>query len=321
MFQGRHEQNCGAFCGRDLFCCAAILLLLLTCGCGNMGGDDPRAVALVQQHLTPAQKRIVTDKTGERHIVMLGLHGKDAEILLPHLSGLPQLSELGVAIHDINPEQLKTIAALDSLESLSIRCEDEDLKYLQPLTNLRRLNLSGPITDAGLKYLAPLQNLRKLDLGLTEVKGPGFAELGPLPKLEWLDLHATPLDDRAIPSIVANFKMLKRLNISGTNITPAGLMQLADLHWLSNIAPPEDIIRPGENWRDQGVERMALMLEFHKAHTASKQKARAAGIEVPSVHRGPFSNAADLLEALRLKEERRQNESDAAVEQNDSEAK
>ena len=55
---------------------------------------------------------------------------------------------------------------------------DDDLVYLEPLSELAILDLSGaPITDAGLAHLKGLKNLRHLNLTNTGVTDRGMADL------------------------------------------------------------------------------------------------------------------------------------------------
>jgi hypothetical protein len=55
---------------------------------------------------------------------------------------------------------------------------DDDLVYLEPLTELTMLDLSGaPITDAGLEHLKGLKNLRYLTLANTGVTSQGMKDL------------------------------------------------------------------------------------------------------------------------------------------------
>ncbi len=85
-------------------------------------------------------------------------------------------------------------------------------------------------------------------------------------------------------------------------------MLLADLHWLETLSPPANIVGPDPKMGETKQERrrlekvrqrtrMILMNKFHDAHVASKQKARAAGSDVPPDHRSPFGVAKRMLEA------------------------
>jgi hypothetical protein len=48
-----------------------------------------------------------------------------------------------------------------------------------------------------------------------------------LPALDWIELGQTPLDDRAVPHLLA-LKGLKQLNVAGTKLSAAGLKQLRE---------------------------------------------------------------------------------------------
>ena len=44
--------------------------------------------------------------------------------------------------------------------------------------------------------------------------------------------------------VAANFPNLKRFDFEETNVTPDGLMQLVDLHWLETIGTPRNMAGP-----------------------------------------------------------------------------
>ncbi len=85
-------------------------------------------------------------------------------------------------------------------------------------------------------------------------------------------------------------------------------MQLVDLHWLETIGPPDKIVGPDPKTGKTKEERrrlehlrdrawLEIAVKFREAHTASKRKARAAGIDVPPDQIGPFGGAKNALES------------------------
>lgn len=77
------------------------------------------------------------------------------------------------------------------------RISDDDLKLLQPLRNLRKLDLEEtPITDAGLKHLADLTSLEYLDLEETRVTDAGMEHLKGLKNLRVINLDDTRVTRR-----------------------------------------------------------------------------------------------------------------------------
>jgi len=252
-------------------------------------GDDSDTVALIEKHVAPVAIKREEDDRGIERIVSVSIpNAKSALEVLPHLGNLEYLKTLKIGYKRLQNEDLRTLPALP------------DLEYFGTGLN--------PLSDEGLKYLASMKGLQRLNLMGSKVRGPGLAYLKGFNQLEWLELHSTPVDDSAIPHIVENFPRLKRLSLANTNVTPKGLMQLADLHWLETLGPPADMIGPDptvgetrdERRRLEKVRqraRMVLMNKFSEAHIAAKQRARAAGLDVPPDHRSPFRVAKQMLEA------------------------
>jgi len=284
-------------------------------GCGN-SAENPKAIALLKKHGTVG---IFDEK-----IWLVSLHEKagvgrgDTDELILALKEIEGLGELRINGNALKKKHLQSIAALPHLTVLRLRgcgLDDKALEVIKEMSNLKWLGITHtPITDEGLKHLAQLRKIKRLELPKTKIRGPGLAHLKGFDQLEWLGLGSTPLDDSGIPHIVANFPKLKRLQLDETNITPDGLMQLVDLHWLQNLAPPSDML-PRKHMQAQGEERTrllqeerkarkALMLKFDTAHLASKRKARAAGMEVPSDTLLPFSSQ-ELIEQIEREEKLR----------------
>lgn len=256
---------------RKLALCVLLAILFpVTNGCAQ--GDDPEVVALLKKHEPAVNLKTFADEKGAVWITRVSL-GNDRSALevLPHLDKLSHLRVLDIGCDNLS---------------------NQDLKTLPELPQLQRLVLGQtPISDEGLKYLAQMTDLRLLDLTMTKVEGKGFKYLGMLTKLETLYLTGSSLNDSAMPYIVKNFKRLRRFDFDETKVTPAGLMQLAELHWLTNIAPPDDILGPEDDSKKQHELRREFIRKYVEVYNESKRKARAAGEDVPPDTTGPFGLA------------------------------
>jgi hypothetical protein len=133
----------------------------------------------------------------------------DALIALRELHARIELNESGEPISldlldsPVVDGQLEHLSQLASLEFVYLsgltRITDAGLKYLQELTSLKELDISGSavsperrtITDAGLEYLRNLGNLEKLNLDRTEVTDEGLRHLILLTHLRVLSLKET----------------------------------------------------------------------------------------------------------------------------------
>jgi hypothetical protein len=117
---------------------------------------------------------------------------------------------------------------IQSGEMLCFRFEsaEEDLKYLQQLSDLRELELSGPnVTDAGLTYISELLELQHLDLAEAAVSDAGLGYLARLRNLHYLSLRNTRVSDSGIKHLVG-LEGLRELDLSETNVTDSGLFDL-----------------------------------------------------------------------------------------------
>jgi len=115
-----------------------------------------------------------------------------------------------------------------------------------------------------------------------------------------------------MPHIVANFKNLKRLSLNSdeVKVTPDGVMQLADLHWLLQIGLPNDFVGPNPSDASSSEERNRLIQErqlakraFHlryaKAYYASRLRSLEAGEKVPLYWQYPFGHLDGMDEIVR----------------------
>lgn len=106
-------------------------------------------------------------------------------------------------ITDAGLEGLSTFPNLTSLHILNCPdVTDVGLKYIEPLSNLRRLDLRGSaITDQGLAHISDLKELRELSLKRTAISDDGLSHLYELANLEWLSLSNTSVTDDAIKAL------------------------------------------------------------------------------------------------------------------------
>ncbi|HEV3003157.1 MAG TPA: hypothetical protein VGX78_01795 [Pirellulales bacterium] len=184
---------------------------------------------------------------------------------LRNLNNLRDLRELRLSVTkltDAGLDQLTGLARLESLELAGTAITDEGLEQFRCLAQLRSLDLNSlPITDAGLVHLAKLTQLQSLNLRGTKVLGPGLAHLrglhrlnelfldgtsvgdvslaplGELQSLDALGLGRTKITDDGVARLAAFVPKISRLDVSGCQITDAGLEHIGKLHnWILNLA-------------------------------------------------------------------------------------
>ena len=131
-----------------------------------------------------------------------------------HLIGLRELKTIHLDHSHITDESLRTLAALPSLEEMSLqnhRFTDKGLSYLTDKHSLRRLcvGLGGTqITDQGLIYLKGLHNLELLDLQGAKVTDAGLEHLKGMMNLKDLWLGSTEASGTALQQALPNCKIV-----------------------------------------------------------------------------------------------------------------
>ena len=70
---------------------------------------------------------------------------------------------------------------IQSISLARVPFDDAQLKHLETLAELEKLNLDGSdVSDAGLEAVGRLSNLRELSLSFTSISDRGLAYLAPL---------------------------------------------------------------------------------------------------------------------------------------------
>ena len=139
---------------------------------------------------------------------------------------------------DEGTECLKRLPDLEVLEFNCTQISDAGLANLAGLARLKELFLKYEqpdklrVTDAGLEYLNSLTNLQILDLSGTQVTGSGLEYLTNLTNLRHLLLENTQVTDAGLEHLIG-LKNLESLDLSGTQVTDAGLVKLQGISRLS----------------------------------------------------------------------------------------
>ncbi|MGH9869763.1 MAG: C45 family autoproteolytic acyltransferase/hydrolase [Candidatus Polarisedimenticolia bacterium] len=180
-----------------------------------------------------------TVKREGKRVVSVGL-GKvsDLETVLPLLTRLPDLEEVGLGNPAATVAHVRALRGLPKLRSLGLMgapIGDEALEVLGSLTALSVLNISGTkVTDAGLAHLKGLAKLEYLGLKETAVTDAGLAHLKDLGGLNQLNLADTRVTDAGLVHL-AGLRRLESINLSNDHVTDVGLEHLARLPGLAGI--------------------------------------------------------------------------------------
>ncbi len=136
------------------------------------------------------------------------------------------------------------------------RVTDADLKHLNGLTELLRLNLNeAAITDAGLETLTGLTQLQELTIRFTEISGPGLEHLKGLRQLRRLTLYSTQIADTGLGHLTG-LTQLQSLDLGWTQVSDNGLMQLKGLTQLRSL------VLDGWGVTDAGLEHLTGLTQL-----------------------------------------------------------
>src|SRR5262245_8361074 len=119
------------------------------------------------------------------------------ESALASLRGLKCVTNLTFDNEDVTDDSLAVLDGLINLNALVLlECKQvtgTGFSVLPKLTQLKTLNVVGPLTDAACKHIAGVKSLQELRLINTKITDPGLRELRELPALELLGLEGTPI--------------------------------------------------------------------------------------------------------------------------------
>ncbi len=161
----------------------------------------------------------------------------------------------------LGPDTVASLARLTQLEDLVLdesNVTDNDLKRLAKLTQLKRLSLvRTAVTNDGLAHLAHLPRLGTLILNSSyRVTDEGLDTLAQLESLEELSLLDTTVTLPTLIALSAQHDTLqihsphgvlgnRKLALSGTEITDAGLLRLHNAQGLQGLELPSRITDRG----------------------------------------------------------------------------
>jgi hypothetical protein len=134
---------------------------------------------------------------------------------LPHVRSIDFefVSNEALRIHD--PESLNRI------NSVACIADDDTLKALGKLPNLRRLRLTGPMTDAGLGHLWNCTSLEVIELLKADITDAGVLPLRTLPKLKELVLFdPAAVSEDTIPLLEEQIALVRLVRFNTTERRP-----------------------------------------------------------------------------------------------------
>jgi Leucine-rich repeat (LRR) protein len=192
---------------------------------------------------------------GNKALHRLVLRGTDiTDVSLPYIADLTNLRTLDISYTMLGDVGLESLPALTQLEDLNIggtRISGINLSMLKLLPKLKRLSFNGIqrrnagacwsplINDLDMDTVSLLAGLEDLDLGVGVSLGRGgkpIAINGAAANGGNCSVAGgIKISDLGLAKI-ANLKKLRRLNVSGAKLTPAGLKVLEKLPQLERLS-------------------------------------------------------------------------------------
>lgn len=145
------------------------------------------------------------------------------------LENLEKLSITGFRLRDLS--SIATLTKLKSLDLSSTYVDENALKKLQSLKNLKELKIEncGMLKGLAPEVLADFTTLESLSVKNNQWFGDRhLTEIAKLKKLSHLDLWATTISDKSLKAL-QSFPALRSLKISGSQLTDLGMGHLASL--------------------------------------------------------------------------------------------
>jgi Leucine-rich repeat (LRR) protein len=250
---------------------------------------------------------------GHRQLKTLNLRGTDiTDTSLSYVAELPQLQSLDISFTQVSDVGLEHLASLSRLEELNLggnKISGVGLHVLKLLPNLRKLSFYGiqrrnagwcwapVVTDLELETISLLRGLEELNVGYGVALGaPRPGDLGPADsEAECRIAGGTRVTDLGLAKL-ASLEKLRRLDLSGSAITPGGLKTLTafrDLRRLSlwNVKGLDDSI---------GASLAALtnLTTLDLSNTAIGDETLRRVAKLPHLHRLYVSETNVTPEAL-----------------------
>src|SRR5436190_784981 len=225
---------------KQLVFAAALIALAATAGAQTPApkpGAAPTTDPIVQR-IEARGGFVVRDRDGSIAEVSLARTWATDEDL-SFVARISTIKRLDLAFTLITDKGVKELEQLRQLEELNLETAealtDASMNYVKNIPTLRKLNVRGiDITDVGMPAIAQMTGLRSLDLSHTMLEDVGLEHLPALSDLEELYLGGDMITGinlnflKLLPKL-ARLTKLRRLNMSGAHLTPAGLKVLAGM--------------------------------------------------------------------------------------------
>ena len=134
-------------------------------------------------------------------------------------------------------EHLGHITALESLNIIATKANDEWIAPLGRLTNLKTLRFTnnGKLTDAGMEHLAGLKNLETFSFVGTAITGRAYAKCKDWARVLKVSHRGSSIDDEGLQQLCEHLPNLESISLAHAKFTDAGAPHLAKLNKLKGL--------------------------------------------------------------------------------------
>jgi hypothetical protein len=134
-------------------------------------------------------------------------------------------------------EHLGHISTLESLNVISTKANDEWIKPLGKLTNLKTLRFinNGKLTDSGMETFAGLTNLEAFSFVGTGITGRAYAKCTGWNKVTRVSHRGSKIDDQGLKELCDHLPNLENISLAHAHFTDAGAGHLSKLTKLKGL--------------------------------------------------------------------------------------
>ena len=191
-------------------------------------------------------------------------------------------------------EHLGHITALESLNIIATKLNDDWLAPLGKLTNLKTLRFTnnGKLTDAGLEKLAGLKQLETFSFVGTRMQGHAYAKFEGWTKLTRCSHRGSSIDDEGLQQLCEHLPNLENISLAHAKFTDAGAPHLTKLTKLKGLEIGT------RNATPQSLQHLVkLPLEYLQLGDGLDAPEGIALIkDIPTLRRLTLTNAKDLTD-------------------------
>ncbi|HUG90688.1 MAG TPA: hypothetical protein VML55_07645 [Planctomycetaceae bacterium] len=224
---------------------------------------------------------------------------------LRHLAGLEQLTSVSIFVSEQDQANafsgaglghLRGLPRLQTLRFTQVRRGDAVLLYASELPTLRNLAVDAShVTDAGLEPLQALQ-LESFSAYNNELTGAGLVHLRHMRELRSLDLRGNHIADAGLKHLATGVN-LQSLDLCRNQITAGGLVHLAGLTGLGELR------LAGNKISGAGLRHLAGLAELRQLNVERNVQVDDAGLaalaELPELESVGLRHTRVGIDALR----------------------